>query len=85
MMFQPDKKQRRQDAYRRRAKRAFTLAKLMIPVCFLTVSASAWSDPVLGPRLAAGLQEVKPMVAAVMDGTPVMEVLADATARTTGT
>ena len=78
MRFQPDKKQRRQLAYRKRARSAFFAAKLMIPLVFVGASAAAWSDPVLGPRLETGLNEVRPMVEAVMEGAPLMDVLAEA-------
>jgi hypothetical protein len=76
MGFQPDRKQRRQAAYRHRAARAFFMAKLLLPAVCLGVSAAAWSDPVLGPRLESGLDEVRPMVQAVLEGKSVMDVLA---------
>jgi hypothetical protein len=53
----------------------------MAPAVALGISAAAWSDPVLGPRLETGLEEVKPLVQAVRDGAPVMEVLSGATAQ----
>ena len=79
MRHHADKQQRRQIAYRRRAKRASLAAKLMIPLVFLGISAAAWSDPTLGPRLETGVNEVRPLVQSVIDGEPVMEVLAEAT------
>ncbi|MFK7868752.1 MAG: hypothetical protein AB8B58_05890 [Roseobacter sp.] len=82
MRLHQDKGRLRQQACAKRARRAFRLAKLLIPVLLLTASASAWSDPVLGPRLGAGLSKVGPMVGAVIDGTPVWEALSDAKGRT---
>ncbi|MEM6887285.1 MAG: hypothetical protein AAF636_04005 [Pseudomonadota bacterium] len=81
MQFPLSKKQRRQLAYQKRARRAFLLARWMIPAVLLGISAAAWSDPVLGPRLQSGLDEIKPMIEAVQDGEPVMEVLAGAFGR----
>ena len=66
---------RRQSAYLDRSKSARLLGKLLIPVLMLAISASAWTDPVMKEKLDRGLAEVTPMIEAVMDGTPVQDVL----------
>jgi hypothetical protein len=49
---------------------------MLVPVLMLTISASAWMDPVLKAKLDRGLEEVTPMIEAVMDGAPVQDILA---------
>lgn len=58
----------RQARYIRRSSRARFYAWLLMPVTAAVFSAALWSDPALQPKLKSGLDEVKPLLAAVMQG-----------------
>ncbi|WP_195820180.1 hypothetical protein [Roseobacter sp. MH60115] len=58
----------RQARYIRRSSRARLYAWLLMPVTAAVFSAALWSDPALQPKLQSGLDEVKPLLAAVMQG-----------------
>lgn len=76
MTYTPFPRDRRQSAYLERSKTARLYAKMLIPVAMLVLSAGVWLDPVLNPRVIQGLEEVKPIVDAVLAGEPISEVLA---------
>ncbi|MGC3939274.1 hypothetical protein ACOTTU_15830 [Roseobacter sp. EG26] len=68
-MFQrADSRTLRQARYIRRASRARLFAWLLMPVTAATFSAAMWSDPVLQPKLQAGLETSKPIINALMQG-----------------
>ena len=70
MLTKIDKRQRRQAACQDRARSSRFYAKVLIPVAMITMSTALWSDPVLGPKLAQGLEEVKPVLAKYAQNTP---------------
>lgn len=45
-------------------------AWVLVPVTIVTFSAAAWSDPVLGPRLLSGLEEIKPRIESLLERVP---------------
>ena len=69
-MNKQEKSQRRQLAYLNRARSARLYGKLLIPVALVALSTSLWSDPVLGPQLEAGVDEMQPFLASYAQNTP---------------
>ncbi|TMM55347.1 hypothetical protein [Sulfitobacter sabulilitoris] len=53
---------RRQLRYRARARRARWAARLMVPVCALTVSAALWTEPQIAVELKRGLETLQPLL-----------------------
>lgn len=74
MITKFEKRQRRQSKYRNRARSARLCAKLLIPVAMVFLTSALWSDPVLGPRLAQGVQEIKPVLAGYLEDTPLEDI-----------
>lgn len=66
---------RRQAAYLERSRAARFYAKLLMPVSLLVLSTGIWADPVLNPRLMEGLEVIRPVIEAVLDGQPINEAL----------
>lgn len=66
---------RRQSAYLERSRAARFYAKLLMPVSLLVLSTGIWADPVLNPKLVQGLEVIRPVVEAVLDGQPINEAL----------
>ncbi|MDW3224854.1 MAG: hypothetical protein R8G34_18550 [Paracoccaceae bacterium] len=62
-----DSRNLRQERYRSRARRARLLGWALVPVASVTMSAALWSDPVLQPKLLAGLEVVKPIVSSMIE------------------
>ncbi|MFK7743827.1 MAG: hypothetical protein AB8B47_02130 [Roseobacter sp.] len=75
MVTHVDKRLRRQKAYAKRSRSARFFARVLMPVAMVTLSTSIWSDPVWGPKLAEGVEEVKPMVATYLADTPFADML----------
>lgn len=44
--------------------------RFLIPVTMIVLGQAMWSDPVLGPQLAAGVEEIQPIMATYAQGTP---------------
>ncbi|WP_299504151.1 hypothetical protein [uncultured Roseobacter sp.] len=63
-----DSRTLRQARYIKRASRARRFGWLLMPVTAATFSAALWSDPAIQPKLMDGLEVVKPMVTAIIDG-----------------
>ena len=68
MYAQADSRTLRQARYIRRSSRARLYAWMLLPVTAAVFSAALWSDPALQPKLQSGLDEVKPLIAAMMEG-----------------
>lgn len=61
----------------RRSARARGIAWLLMPVTAAVFSAALWSDPVLQPQLKSGLDDVRPLLSALMgEGVPDTEARA---------
>lgn len=75
MMQEPDKKSIRQFAYRERAIRAKTYARVLMPVAVFAVGASVWKDPDLGPQMTETFQEIRPVAASYLVNTPFEDML----------
>jgi hypothetical protein len=75
-----NKKTLRQMRYLQRSSRARMYAWMLVPVTIATFSAAAWSDPVLGPRLLSGLEEIKPRIESLLERVPGAAEQQDATA-----
>ncbi|MCV3270497.1 hypothetical protein [Roseobacter sinensis] len=63
-----DSRTLRQARYIRRAARARLYAWLLMPVTGAAFAAAMWSDPALQPKLQSGLDEITPIVSAMMAG-----------------
>jgi len=74
-MQEVDKKSARQFAYRERAIRAKTYARVLVPVAMFAVSATVWMDPELRPQVAEGLEEIRPIAATYLVDTPFEDML----------
>ena len=70
MMTKEEKRQRNQLSYQNRARSARLYGKLLIPVALVTLSTSLWSDPVLGPQLETGVENMQPLLAQYAQETP---------------
>lgn len=68
MYVHADSRTMRQARYVQRSGRARLYAWLLMPVTAAMIGAAMWSDPVLRPTLQAGLDEVQPLISAVMEG-----------------
>lgn len=68
-----DSRSLRQERYRTRARRARLLGWALVPVTSALVSVALWSDPVVQPKLLAGLEVVKPMILAVTERSSALE------------
>lgn len=75
MMQEVNKKDLRQFAYRERAIRAKTYARVLLPVAMFAIGTSAWTDPDLGPQLVEGLEEIRPIAATYLVDTPFEDML----------
>lgn len=65
----------RQAAFQERASTARLYARLLMPVTFVVLGTALWSDPQVGPKLADGLEEVRPIAAQYLAGTPLENIL----------
>lgn len=65
-----DKRAVRQAKCINRGKRARMYGRVLIPITLLVLGQALWSDPDLGPQLAEGLKEIKPVLATYAQGTP---------------
>ena len=75
MTIQMSKRDIRQHAYRERARSARGYARMLMPVVFIVLGTALWQDPKLGPVLAEGLTEVKPLAASYLQDTPFEDLL----------
>ena len=83
MTIQMSKRDIRQHAYRERARSARGYARMLLPVAFIVLGTALWQDPKLGPVLAEGLTEVKPLAASYLQNTPFENLLGPAPAAET--
>ena len=70
MMNYHSKRDLRQAKYIERGKTARFYGRVLIPVTMLVFGQAMWSDPVMGPQLAGGLEELQPVLATYAQGTP---------------
>lgn len=70
MMNYHSKRDLRQAKYLERGKSARFYGRVLIPVTMLVFGQAMWSDPVLGPQLAGGLEDLQPVLATYAQGTP---------------
>ncbi|WP_227267475.1 hypothetical protein [Roseobacter weihaiensis] len=70
----------RQVAYRQRASSARLYARLLMPVTVFVLATGLWSDPVVGPQLVQGLEEIRPIAASYLVDTPLENILGPAPA-----
>ena len=75
MVMQVDKRESRQAEYLKRSGKARFYARILMPITLVTLSTGIWSDPVWGPKLAEGVEEIKPMVASYLQETPFADVM----------
>ena len=64
------KRDLRQSKYLKRGKSARFYGRVLIPVTMIVFGQAMWSDPVLGPQLASGLEDLQPVLASYAQGTP---------------
>lgn len=77
-MMQKNKRDLRQAKCIRRGKTARLYGRLLIPVALIGLSQSLWTDPVAGPQLVEGLEEIRPIIATYAQNTPLEDVFGPA-------
>ncbi len=65
----------RQNAYRERSRSARGIARLLMPFAFVVLGTAIWQDPDLGPKLAEGLEVIRPTAASYLVDTPLEDIL----------
>jgi hypothetical protein len=65
-----NKRDLRQAAYNSRSRSARRFARLLMPVAMFSLGTAIWSDPVLGPQLMEGVEEIRPVLAKYAANTP---------------
>lgn len=75
MVTQIDKRESRQAEYIKRSRKARFYARILMPITLVALATGVWSDPVWGPRVVEGVEEIKPMVASYLQETPFSDVM----------
>jgi hypothetical protein len=70
-----NKRDLRQKTYIARASRARGYARMLMPLALFALGTAAWQDPDLGPQLAEGLEEIRPVAAGYLADTPLENIL----------
>ena len=73
--MQMSKKELRQTAYLKRSAVARRTGRFLMPAAAVLLASAIWDDPVLGPQLAQGLEEVRPTAARYLIDTPLHGML----------
>lgn len=79
MSIPMNKRDLRQNAYIERAKSARGFARMLVPAAFIVLGTGIWKDPDLGPKLAEGLEVIRPTAASYLVDTPLEDLLGPAT------